>query len=110
MNPLPWPIGQKVVCVDDTFHPHVFEFFDRVPVKGRVYTITELVHARQYETGVLSVGVRLTELPSILAGWGSFAMWHFRMLEEMKASAGDRARRSRHAQHSISQDCAVSRA
>ncbi|BET68624.1 hypothetical protein ASA1KI_35420 [Opitutales bacterium ASA1] len=32
-------VGQKVVCVNDSFPPHVVELYEQLPVKGTIYTI-----------------------------------------------------------------------
>ncbi len=34
-------IGEKVVCVDDRFHPEIAFMFDALPVKGEVYTVRD---------------------------------------------------------------------
>ncbi len=34
-------IGEKVVCVDDRFHPEIAWLFTALPVKGTVYTVRE---------------------------------------------------------------------
>ena len=32
-------VGQKVICVDDTFPSWVLETYQELPVKGKVYTV-----------------------------------------------------------------------
>ena len=83
MNPLPHPVGQKVVCVDDNFHLAVFEFYRRIPVKNGVYTISKVTWAGQYVTGHQGLSFYLTELPPIGLG-ASFSAYHFRLLEDEK--------------------------
>ena len=34
-------VGEKVVCVDDRFHPEIAYLFAALPVKGTVYTVRE---------------------------------------------------------------------
>ena len=43
MNHAPWPAGTKVICIDDTFHPAVFEYYDRIPVKGEVIRFSNYI-------------------------------------------------------------------
>ena len=84
MNPLPHPIGQKVVCINDHFVPAVFEEFDQIPREGQVYTISHLFWGREHGTGEWMLSVRLTEIPPLQAGWGGFSLWRFRLLEDIK--------------------------
>ena len=84
INSSPHLIGQKVICVDDTFHPQVVEFFDRLPEKDQVYTIDELFWLPQHETRELTLSVRLAELPPlrVTSPRSGFSLWHFRLLED----------------------------
>ncbi len=34
-------IGEKVVCIDDRFHPEIAYLFTALPVKGKTYTVRE---------------------------------------------------------------------
>ena len=84
MNPLPNPIGRKVVCVEDDFHPHVFTHYRRIPVKDGVYTISKIEWCRHYETREHCLSFKFTELPCHPPGNAGFAAYHFRFLEDEK--------------------------
>ena len=84
MNPLPNPIGRKVVCVEDDFHPHVFTHYRRIPVKDGVYTISKIEWFRHYETRELCLCFNFTEIPWLPPGNAGFAAYHFRFLEDEK--------------------------
>jgi hypothetical protein len=40
--------GQKVICVDDRFPPGIHDFFSALPVKGREYTVRDLVPGQDW--------------------------------------------------------------
>ena len=86
---LPFPTGHKVVCINDRFPPTVYEFFDRVPVKGGVYTIHEVFWAEEFRTGRMLLSVRLTELPALKQAGvrNGISLWRFRLLADGKAQA-----------------------
>lgn len=84
MNPLPNPVGRKVVCVEDDFHPHVFTHYRRIPVKDGVYTISKIEWFRHYETRELCLCFNFTEIPWFPPGNAGFAAYHFRFLEDEK--------------------------
>lgn len=84
MNPLPFPVGQKVICINGTFAETVFEDFRRVPEEGKVYTIHEVLWGFDLLNRETALGVRLTEFPPIVPGWGGFCLWRFRLLEDEK--------------------------
>jgi hypothetical protein len=54
-------IGQRVVCIDDTFEPWVHEYYDELPTKGDVYTIRAMSLGR----GTL-VGSEMAEVKLLL--------------------------------------------
>ena len=94
MSPLPWPVGQKVVCVNDRFHAQVHEFFDVIPQEGKVYTVRELFWGVEHETDKLVLSVRLTELAPLSGDHEpGFSLWRFRLLEDVKREAAAAARR-----------------
>jgi hypothetical protein len=39
--------GQKVVCINDTFPPHVFMLYKQLPKKGDTYTVREVFLGRE---------------------------------------------------------------
>jgi hypothetical protein len=87
MPSLPFPIGQKVVCVHGHFPAAVFEHFDRVPQENCTYTVSEIICCREYATDRPGFSVRLAELPPIMPGTGCFSLWRFRWLTDEKTSA-----------------------
>jgi hypothetical protein len=54
-------IGQRVVCINDTFEPWVHEYYDQLPTKGQTYTIRAVTLGR----GTL-VGSELAEVKLLL--------------------------------------------
>ena len=88
MNHAHWPTGTKVLCINDTFHPAVFEFFDRVPVKGEVYTVCGHGTARRNGCGPVGPYIRLAEvLPIDGVSKAGFGLWHFSSLTEAPEEA-----------------------
>jgi hypothetical protein len=76
-----WQIGTKVICVNERYHPSVFEWVDQVPRLGEIYTIKSIRgEGSQDVTGKLGPALVLEELncpPGI-----AFLAWHFNPLEE----------------------------
>lgn len=35
-------LGQRVLCIDGTFHPSVWEYVNEVPIEGEVYTVRSI--------------------------------------------------------------------
>lgn len=54
-------VGQRVVCINDDFEPWVHEYYDQLPVKGKVYTIRAVSLGR----GTL-VGSEMAEVKLLL--------------------------------------------
>jgi hypothetical protein len=84
MPSLPFPIGQKVVCVHGHFPAAVFEHFDRVPQENCTYTVSEIKWCREYVTDRPGFSVRLAELPPLMPTKGCFSLWRFRLLADEK--------------------------
>lgn len=84
MNPLPHPVGQKVICIHAHFPEAAQEAFDRLPEQDGVYTVSEIFWAQEHGTGRPMLSIRLTELPPLRKGWGGFSLWRFRLLEDEK--------------------------
>jgi hypothetical protein len=95
MNSLPNPIGRKVVCVEDHFHPNVFTHYQRIPVKDGVYTISEVGWGRHYVTGQYGLSFRFTELPTVVPCSVRFSAYHFRLLEDEKIVRSQRRKQTR---------------
>ena len=41
-------LNSKVVCVDDRFPPGIRDIFRALPVKGRIYTVRDIVPAQGF--------------------------------------------------------------
>ena len=52
-------VGQRVVCVNDTFDAWVHEYYDQLPVKDQTYTIRAVSLGRGTLVGSDSAEVRL---------------------------------------------------
>jgi hypothetical protein len=76
-------VGQKVICVNDSHFGPAIEFFATLPVKGRVYTISEVVTSKHWFTRQPKVSVTLEEIPRLQPRDGVFFTGdRFRPLEE----------------------------
>lgn len=79
--------GQKVVCIDDRFPDGIRDIFNALPVKGRQYTVRDLVPGINWQLGE-EPAVYLRELVNLPNSHGTepgFACWRFRELEEIEA-------------------------
>jgi hypothetical protein len=55
--------GQKVICINDNFHPSIVEWADQIPKRGHIYTVLWIrPRARDAVTGELGPGLYLVEL------------------------------------------------
>jgi hypothetical protein len=70
-------IGQKVVCIDDRFHPSIVEWGDQYPVCERVYTVRWVGVSRHGVTRELGLALRLEELRNP-GDRLTFSAWRFR--------------------------------
>ncbi len=83
-------IGQKVVCINDTFHYSIADWGDQIPVKGSVYTIRNITKGRHFTTGKLGFAFHLVELVNLKTDSGRevcFSAWRFAPLENDEFSA-----------------------
>jgi hypothetical protein len=90
-------VGEKVVCIDDSFHPEISFLFTALPEKGKTYTIRDCEMGRakwvstQQGWDSVDMKVLLVELsnpldPSTLKGCPSelgFAARRFRPIQEL---------------------------
>ena len=58
-HPRSMQVGQRVVCVNDTFESWVHEYYDQLPVKDQTYTIRSVSLGRGTLVGSDSAEVRL---------------------------------------------------
>jgi hypothetical protein len=80
-------IGMKVICIHDHYHQEVFEWFDRVPTQGNIYTVSASYIGHEYLTGRPTPGLRFEEIPPLGNGDRGFSAWRFRPLEEANHNA-----------------------
>ena len=79
-------IGQKVICVNDSFEKEILQSFVAFPIKGRVYTVRDLVPAFDYDMNV-TCAILLEELinpPNPKGVENGFSSDRFRTLEDIK--------------------------
>jgi hypothetical protein len=57
-----WHLGQKVVCINDSFSRSIVEWCDALPVAGEVYTIRAIRFGIDPITWVGDVGFLLVEI------------------------------------------------
>lgn len=55
-------VGQRVVCIDDTFDPSIVEWADHLPRAGEVYTVRSCTDAPDHATGVPGPSFKLLEV------------------------------------------------
>jgi hypothetical protein len=55
-------VAQKVICINDAFHPRFADWYDYLPVAGYIYTIRSIQIGRNRITGLSNVGFLLDEL------------------------------------------------
>ena len=68
MNPPAyWSVGQKLICINDTFPRAVLDWCDRLPSAGGVYTIRAMQIGRDRITGGESLGFLLEEIVNPLS-------------------------------------------
>ena len=85
-------IGQRIVCIDDKFHPSVFDWGDYLPILGHCYTIRKLVPNGWYPIdNSRGLGLRLTEIVNPPTPNGReicFSEWRFAPLELEESEEG----------------------
>ncbi|MGI8436069.1 MAG: hypothetical protein ACR2NX_04085 [Chthoniobacterales bacterium] len=57
-----WTIGQKILCIDDSFPRCIVDWCNSVPVAGEVYTIRGIQLGDDPTTGHRDVGFLLAEI------------------------------------------------
>jgi len=80
--------GQKILCIDGSFHPSIVEFADQVPREGAVYTVRALSSATNIITRKAELCVHLFEINTPLNAAGKevyFSTWRFIPLGHLAA-------------------------
>jgi hypothetical protein len=76
-----WSVGQKVICINDTFPPAAIDWCDSLPIAGHIYTIRALQAARDRVSGLSNLGFLLEEIVNPPSAWGCEAgFWHSRFI------------------------------
>lgn len=44
-----WEPGQKVVCIDDSFPMGIFDIYNALPSKGKMYTVRDIVPGQDFQ-------------------------------------------------------------
>ena len=89
-----WFIGQKVICVDGSFHQGVWDWCVSVPVEGIIYTIRRIQLGPDPYTQHYGVGFLLEEIVNPRTGEGregGFFSGRFRPLSEAAEFAAHNA-------------------
>jgi hypothetical protein len=60
--------GQRVLCIDGNFASDVWEWTNQVPLEGKVYTVSAVVHCPHRLTGEHGGGLRLVEIDTTMPG------------------------------------------
>jgi hypothetical protein len=61
--------GQRVLCIDGSFHASVWEWVNEVPQEGEIYTVASVVqNSPNKVTGIVSAALNLVEIPGRLPG------------------------------------------
>ena len=60
--------GQRVICINGRFAPDVWEWTDRVPIEGEIYTVSAVVRCPHRLTGEYGGGLRLVEIDTEMPG------------------------------------------
>lgn len=85
-------VGQKVVCVDDVFHPAVAKFYTVLPKKDLVYVIRRVsigisVQGDAGEVCLHLIGLHNPKSSKAPFPERGFSSDRFRLLDEMKDSS-----------------------
>lgn len=68
-----WSIGQKVLCIDDTFPRYIADWCDSLPIAGNIYTIRGMQFGIDPITHIYDLGLLLEEINSLRKADGSEA-------------------------------------
>lgn len=70
--------GQRVVCEDAAFPVEVWEWFDEVPKKGHVYTVSKVMKRPGPVSSEVTAALQLAEIPNLGGSEAGFLAWRFR--------------------------------
>jgi hypothetical protein len=81
--PVPFPVGQKVICIRDDISAAALLDFKQLPVLNQVYTIVTVGWGKSLVHGELGLGIRLAEIElreHARDAW--FCLSQFRLLDD----------------------------
>ncbi len=81
---LPFPIGEKVICLHAHFPQEAHQHFPQLPREGGIYTISHLQWSPEHITGRIALGICLVELPRLPESAACLSWWRFRLLADEK--------------------------
>lgn len=83
-----WAVGQKGLCIDDSFPRSIVDWCDSVPVAGKVYTIRGIQFGLQPTTHYYDAGFRLVEICNAPNSSGNeTGFFHTRFIPWLEADA-----------------------
>ena len=81
-----WSIGQKVLCIDDSFPRYIADWCNALPIAGNVYTIRGMQLGDDPITGMYDLGLLLGEISSPRKANGTEAgFFHTRFVPWLEA-------------------------
>lgn len=76
MNSHHFQPGQRVLCIDGSFHSSVWEYVDEVPIEGEIYTVSKVrLGGRDNVTGKIGPALGLQEISGSLPGCQGEVCW-----------------------------------
>lgn len=100
MNSHHFQPGQRVLCIDGSFHSSVWEYVDEVPLEGEIYTVSKIrLGGRDNVTGKIGPAIGLQEISGTLPGCQGEVCWLTRRfvpldLQQTNTAANTRSRRN----------------
>ena len=65
-----WSVGQKVICINDSFPKAVLDWCNYLPVAGHIYIIRAMQVGRDHGTEHNILGFLLAEIVNPTSSWG----------------------------------------
>ena len=100
MNSHHFQPGQRVLCIDGSFHSSVWEYVDEVPLEGEIYTVSKIrLGGRDNVTGKIGPAIGLREISGALSGCRGEVCWltrRFVPLDLQQTNAAENTRSRRH--------------
>jgi hypothetical protein len=92
-----WSIGQKVLCIDDSFPRYSADWYNALRIAGNIYTIRAMQIGSEPITGMYDLGLLLEEISSPRKADGTEAgFFHTRFVPWLEADAGHTSAAEKH--------------